>query len=202
MPSQGNGELYKIEDWRQSKKSWNHLNECDFPELAGDRYVDLLIRRDNPELHFSRVDIREESGGPVARLGLLGWTCIGSPDGGNTSASRSHVARTLFSRDSSSSGCSDINQSIQRFWEIETYGFKGNDIRICTEEEQLAMKKVKEYVTYSRSTCRYKVGVPWKEDQPTLSDNREAAVSRLRSMERKLKKDQLIEAEYRETINT
>ena len=34
---------YNVEDWRESKKSWNHLNECDFPEPAGDRYLDLLI---------------------------------------------------------------------------------------------------------------------------------------------------------------
>ena len=173
-----------------------------FSRTGGDRYVDLLIGVDNPELHFSRVDIRGESGGPVARLGLLGWTCIGSLDHGDTSASRSHVVRTLFSRDSSSSGCCDINQSIRRFWEIETYGSEGNDIRICTEEEQLAMKKVKQSVTYNRSTCRYKVGVPWKEDRPTLPDNREATFSRLRNTERKLKKDQFIEAEYRETIKT
>ena len=25
---------YKMEDWRESKTSWNHLNECDFPEPA------------------------------------------------------------------------------------------------------------------------------------------------------------------------
>ena len=112
---------YNVEDWRESKKSWNHLNECDFPEPAGDRYLDLLIGVDYYSCIF-HVDIRGESGVPVARLGLLGWTCIGSPDRGNTSASRSHVVRTLFSRDSSSSGCCDINQSIKRFWEIETYG--------------------------------------------------------------------------------
>ena len=64
------------------------------------------------------------------------------------------------------------------------------------------MKKVKQSVTYNRSTCRYKAGVPWKKDRPTLPDNREAAVSRLRSTERKLEKDQFIEAEYRETIKT
>ena len=121
---------------------------------------------------------------PVARLGLLGWTCIGSPDHGNTSASRSHVVRTLFSRDSSSSGCCDINQSIKHFWEIETYGSEGSNIRICTEEEQLAIKRVKESVTYNRSTYGYKLGVPWKEDRPTIPGNREAAVSRLRSTER------------------
>ena len=62
------------------------------------------------------------------------------------------------------------------------------------------MKKVKESISYDSSACRYKVGVPWKEDRPILSDNWEAAISRLRSTERKPKKDQFIEAEYRETI--
>ena len=50
-------------------------------------------------MHFSRVDIRGEAGGPIARLGLLGWTCIGSPDHNSTSAPRTHIARTLLSRD-------------------------------------------------------------------------------------------------------
>ena len=63
---------YKMEDWRESKKSWKHLKECDFTEPAGDRYVDLSIGVDNPELHFSQVDIRGEAGGPVARLGESG----------------------------------------------------------------------------------------------------------------------------------
>ncbi len=103
---------YKMEDWRKSKKNWDHLMECDFPEPAGDRYVDLLIGVDNTELHFSRVDIRGEAGGPVTCLGLLGWTCIGSLDCRNVSASRSHVVRTLLNRDSSNSVCCDVNQSI------------------------------------------------------------------------------------------
>ena len=60
-----------MEDWRESKKSWTHLKECDFPEPVRGRYVDLLIGVDNPELHFSLVDIRGEAGGPVARLVLV-----------------------------------------------------------------------------------------------------------------------------------
>ncbi len=46
------------------------------------------------------------------------------------------------------------------------------------------------------------IGVPWKEDRPTLPDNHEAAVSRLGSTERKVKKNHFFEAEYRETIKT
>ena len=48
---------YKAEDWRQSKEYLQHLKECDFPKPAEGRCVDLLIGVDNPELHYSRVDI-------------------------------------------------------------------------------------------------------------------------------------------------
>ena len=43
--------------------------------------MDLLIRVDNAELHYSRADLCGEVGEPVARLRPLGWTCIGSPEG-------------------------------------------------------------------------------------------------------------------------
>lgn len=43
--------------------------------------VDLLIRVNNADLQYSFVDIRGKAGEPVARLGPLGWTCIGPPDG-------------------------------------------------------------------------------------------------------------------------
>ena len=72
---------YKVENWKQSKDRWAHLKECDFAEPAQDGLVDLLIGVDNAELHYSRADVRGEEGGPVARLGPLGWTCIGSPEG-------------------------------------------------------------------------------------------------------------------------
>ncbi len=64
------------------------------------------------------------------------------------------------------------------------------------------MQKVKESISYNSTSRRYTIGVPWKEERPTLPDNHEAAVSRLRSTERKVKKNHFIEAEYRETIKT
>ena len=72
---------YKVENWKQSKNRWSHLKECDFAEPAQEGVVDLLIGVDNAELHYSRADVRGEEGDPVARLGPLGWTCIGSPEG-------------------------------------------------------------------------------------------------------------------------
>ncbi len=79
---------YAVEDWSQSKHNWEHLKNCEFAKPAKDGLIDLLIGVDNADLHYCRADIQGETGGPIARLGPLGWTCIGAPD---TSVARTHV---------------------------------------------------------------------------------------------------------------
>ena len=71
---------YRVVNWRECKSKWPHLLQCDFAKPANDGLVDLLIGIDNADLHYSHVDLRGQDGGPIARLGPLGWTCIGSPD--------------------------------------------------------------------------------------------------------------------------
>ena len=39
-----------------------------------------MIGIDNSELHYFHVDLRGKNGGPIARLGTLGWSCIGTPE--------------------------------------------------------------------------------------------------------------------------
>ena len=73
---------HKVENWKQSKDRWSHLNDCDFAEPTQKGLLVLLIGvADNTELRYSRADVRREEGDPVARLGPLGWTCIDSPEG-------------------------------------------------------------------------------------------------------------------------
>ena len=150
---------YVVEDWSQSKDNWEHLKNCEFAKPAKDGTIDLLIGVDNADLHYCRADIRGEQGGPIARLGPLGWTCIGAPD---TSVARTHVIRTLFSRDplNSQGSCCDLDQSIKRFWEIETCGSEITPPEVYTEEEKAALAKVKESLSYNTTTHRYTVGVP------------------------------------------
>ena len=171
---------YKVENWRQSKDRWVHLRECDFAEPAQDGYVDLLIGVDNADLHYSRADVRGEEGAPVARLGPLGWTCVGSPEGRQGAGARTHVSRTLFTREptvSVDSVCCDVDRTLRRFWEVENCGLRGHDTLIVTEEENEALKKLKESIRYTGKG--YKVGVPWKEDKPELPENRHTALIRL-----------------------
>jgi len=66
---------------------------------------------------------------------------------------------------------------LKGFWEIESCGIERHDTVIFTEEENEALKKLKESISYSGNG--YKVGVPWKEDKPLLADNHHTALSRL-----------------------
>lgn len=194
---------YKVENWRQSKDRWVHLRECDFAEPAQDGYVDLLIGVDNADLHYSRADVRGEEGAPVARLGPLGWTCVGSPEGRQGAGARTHVSRTLFTREptvSVDSVCCDVDRTLRRFWEVENCGLRGHDTLIVTEEENEALKKLKESIRYTGKG--YKVGVPWKEDKPELPENRHTALIRLCNTENKLKKDCALGEEYSEIIHS
>ena len=47
---------------------------------------------------------------------------------------------------------------------------------------------------------RYRVAVPWKDDKPELPDTKPMTLSRLRSTERNLKKDNRVAEEYKATI--
>ena len=194
---------YQVENWNANKGKWRHLAQCDFASPAKDSLVELLIGVDNADLHYSFVDVRGKVGEPVARLGPLGWTCIGPPDGRAETGTRTHTIRTLFTRDvgpvSVAGGCCDLDGTLKRFWEIESYGTELNDRVVCTEEERLALEKVTSSVCYNGE--RYSVAVPWKGQRPQLPDNRQMAESRLLSTEKNLKKE-IVEREYKKTIET
>ena len=193
---------YKVEDWRANQGKWPHLSQCDFPSPAKDGLVDLLIGVDNADLHYSFVDVRGQAGEPVARLGPLGWTCVGRPNSREESGSRTHIIRTLLTREAGQGCgvgvCCGLEQTLKRFWEVENSGTEASDLLVCTEVEKLALQKVSSSVQYKNE--RYRIAVPWKEQRPQLPNNRQIAESRLRSTERNLKKNDFVEKKYQETI--
>ena len=89
-----------------------------------------------------------------------------------------------------------MDQTLKRFWEIESYGTERNTSIVCTEEEKLALEKVSSSVRYNNK--RYSVAVPWKEERPQLPNNRQVAESRLCSTERNLK--EFVKEEHQKTI--
>ena len=193
---------YRVVNWTEHQNKWHHLTQCSFPKPANDGLVDLLIGIDNAELHYLHVDLRGKNGGPIARLGPLGWSCIGVPDENETARTRSHVIRALFTREpvlsEGKESCCDVDNSLKRFWEIEKSGTDRKDRLVLTEEERLALTKVKDSLKYENG--RYCVAVPWKDDKPELPETKPMAMSRLRSTERNLKKNSRVAGEYQATI--
>ena len=191
---------YRVVNWNHHKNKWLHLTQCNFPKPANDGLVDLLIGIDKAEVHYSHVDLRGKNGGPITRLGPLRWSCIGAPDENETARTRSHVIRSLFTREPSWSegkeSCCEVDNSLKRLWEIEMSSTDCDDRPVLTEE-RLALSKVKDSFKYENE--RYLVAVPWKENKPDLPDTEPMALSRLRSTKRNLKKNSRVAEEYQAT---
>ena len=91
-----------------------------------------------------------------------------------------------------------MDQTLKRFWEIESYGTELCDRIVCTEEEKVALEKVSSSVRYNNG--RNSVAMPWKEQRPQLPNNPQMAESRLLSIKRNLKKEEFVGKEYQKTI--
>ena len=125
------------------------------------------------------------------------------PDNNETARTRSNVICALSTREpvlwsEGKESCCDVDNSKKRFWEIEKSGTDRDDTLVFTEEERLALNKVNDSFKYENG--RYHVAVPWKDDKPELPDAKPMALSRLRSTERNLKKDNRVAEEYKATI--
>ena len=172
---------YRVVDWRRHQTRWPHLQVCNFPEVARDPVVDVLIGQDHIDLHYSRCDVKGLSGEPMARLGPLGWSCIGSPEKKeNLLNPRTNFAYTFFTRPQV---FDEINHSLKRFWEVDSMGTQP-PTKVMTGEEKLALNKVR--LSLENDGERYQVAVPWLKDHLTLENNYEMAVSRLQNTEKRL----------------
>ena len=83
---------HKILDWQRYLSKWPHLSVCKFSDPVADPMVDLLIGQAQIDLHFSKCNVKEDPEEPVARLGPLGWSCIGHPDRRTTQVSYDHCS--------------------------------------------------------------------------------------------------------------
>lgn len=94
------------------------------PCPAKDGSVDLLIGVDCADLHNSFVDIFGNVGEPVARLGPLGLTCIGPPDGRAQSGTRTHTIRMLLTKDTGQVVVVSRNKHSSAFGRKRVMGWK------------------------------------------------------------------------------
>ena len=182
-----------VVDWIRHKRQWPHLRNIDFPRTVSRPIVDVLIGLDYR--HYALEEVRGKPGDPVAILTPLGWTCIGNPGSNNSHILQTNFACTYFVRDTSK--IKRLNANLKRFWEIESVS-ESNETPIVNIEEQIALKKVERSITYAKQM--YRVGIPWKCNEPALPDNHKMALQRLENTEKTLKRSTDIATAYSQCI--
>ena len=187
------GDLQPV-DWSKYAAKWKHLRGIKFPNLGPRPTVDILIGIDLADLHYSIQDIRGKPGEPVARLTPLGWTCIGGAARLENGSFNTNFNRAYFINQADT----DLNQALQKFWEIEASGLFGEKQKSLAPEDSYALSKVSQSLKFKDG--RYEVAMPWKPNAPELPNNYEMAVNRLKSTERRLMKDENIAKAYKDVI--
>jgi len=92
----------------------------------------------------------------------------------------------------------EINDSLKRFWEIETLGIQQSKPGMMTREEKIAFEKVCHSLIHDGE--RYQVAVPWTSASPALPNNYEMACSRLGNTEKRLLRQSSVGDEYKQII--
>ena len=184
-----------IPDWNKHKVKWDHLKNIAFPKAPGRKTIDLLIGSDHPELALALEEHSGPIGMPVARRTPLGWTCVGRLPA-LASTKRTAYART-FRTDTMLE--TRLDEQLREMWEIDSLGIRSTDVKQLSQEEILAMSKVEKSRRYVGG--RYEIAIPWKEETPSIPDNKEDAEKRLYSLEKSLLKKPEVAQRYKDAMN-
>ena len=176
-----------VMDWRKESQQYPHLRDIHFHRVNNSRpIVDILLGSDHPAVHQCIAEKHGKPGEPFARLGPLGWTCIGKTTSANDD---SYV--TFFVND----GLSDM---LREFWETEERGSRKMNDEVMSTVETKVLKETENSMKYDGK--RYEVGLPWNEKKNELKNNENMAEKRLKSTERKLGRQPEVRQVYQENI--
>jgi len=177
-------------DWKGYRKHWSHLRNIEFPKINRNHKVDMLIGLDYADLHTTRQEVCGKPGEPIARLTLLGWTCVGNTVPGKQ-AVRTNFVRTYFTP--------QIDETLRKFWEVESC--RSTDEFSLSPDDRVVIDRTASTIKYSELQNRYEVEIPWKQDPCELPDDFEMAFRRLQGTEKRLAKDSQIASSYCETLD-
>ena len=175
------------------KKSYAHLSNVYFSDVcrsADFLEIDILIGSNYLWNFQEGPVIRGGPKEPVAVKTVLGWVLSGPVSGKSDNFdSDTLVSLVIEPTPLSSKDMLDVNKSIHRLWDLETFG-----VRIDDDVHQKAINDI------SFNGERYSVGLPWKVGHGPVPGNYNNALVRLKSQLRKLSKSPEILAQYDKII--
>ena len=177
--------------WQKFAPEWKHLKGLAFSQPSSRKTVDMLIGIDHADLHASIREVSGKPGEPIARLTPLGWTCVGKTRRSKNCNDSVHNANLSYFVNG---GITEINRTLERFWEIEEPRC-ASPIECMSVEEQATYKTVQQSMSRSvKHSSMYQVGMPWKSETSGVPNNIETARKRLECTEKSLLKRKLGDA--------
>ena len=163
----------------------------------------MLLGTDNYHLMYPKKEVIGGAQEPCARLCPLGWTAVGRINMENTGADHNTSLCHTFRMQQfgevppTVEQLDDLNAMLKRFWDLETMGITPPK-PVMTPDESAAWQKVSKSIKFENDN--YVIAVPWRNERPSLSNNRPLAEKCLESTERKLAKNPELAESYQKVI--
>ena len=171
-----------------TKKRLSHIQ--DLPLLTDSNKISLIIGADMPEFHLHLEYRHGNPGEPIGIKTKLGWVLFGG---------KGRQKHALINK-LSASPTETLTDLVEKFWEVESYSTESPlDPRLLSKDEKRALEILEQ--TTTKKQGKYEVGILWKDDNPSLPNNRALAIARMINMERKFKQDPKFHEMYAATIN-
>ena len=169
-------------DVNEMKSKFSHLADITFPEFKEDE-VTLLIGANYMDLLLHRDYIKGKIGEPIAIKSVFGWILVGSDINVNCNFENFKNTNVYcnFTTD-----FDDLNKNICKFWEIESYGTLPKSA-LLPPYDQKALEILENTTKFKNDY--FEVGHLWKDELSRLSNNRELALTRFKSLEKKFRKN-------------
>ena len=175
-------------------EKWPHLRHLNLPELRGE--VGILIGNNVPSCMMPLELRTGPEGSPYAAKTKLGWVVWGLMKNDN---------EKLLSCKSSVESIREIeylnnlDERMRDFMNCEFPEKLIDDQKEMSLDDQEFVRKTTESVKLVNG--RYEMKIPFKSDNVVLPNNFQYALSRLRGLRRKLKKDESLASEYNSFMN-
>lgn len=176
---------------RHSKKGIHelpHLQSIPFPDVERSK-ISVLLGTDVPEAFVPIDVIKGLPSQPFAIQTVLGWSVLG-----RTSDEKSTLnVNCTCSKDNA------VEESLKRFWEIESSGIERSASKTLSVEDTNAIKIIED--TISKADGHYQMGLLWRDENVQLPNNRVLADARLSSLKGRLKKNPQLHTKYKDVID-
>ena len=152
--------------------------------------VQVILGQDCYNIHHPfEFERSEDKTAPWVVKSNIGWALSGPLP--------AKQAATLATRATSIADDKLANQ-LSKWWDIDSYASKC-DVTGHSKNERRAIKTLEQTTRFNGE--RYEVGLLWREEEMKLPNNFYSAMGQLKSLERRLQKDETLLKRYQETID-